>query len=430
MIHQQDPALTAMFTAARSGGDVAAVHALLAQTPVPYPTIDHLRYKPDVSAVARVVPSRHLTGGQAAEEAGVQPWWFVAYSPSQVEKTEKLRKRSQSHGYPLLEAAMPDHPGTIMLSGPIGLDRSLFKPLQAARVVDAQGAIAGTVLNYNPWRRLVFRRDVAGGDPTVVRVWADTPRTIHLLYSLHQLGAPVLPVLQATAHSIEQPWITGGDITDRLRDPETGAAASSALLPAVAAALARLHGVGIDQLEPQDHLGAPLAKTNAADFLAPVDAHRALQQAAQGVNGLMGDGGENFRAVCERTLAQLDALDDPHVLVHGDFSADQLVLDGAGEPFIIDLDRMKLAPAGYDLGSFSAVELLADPATDRPLTLATHYRQQPTAAPVSERSHRAWTAFHILMRVVQPFRELAENCDELARERVALAARVLQAEGN
>ena len=53
------------------------------------------------------------------------------------------------------------------------------------------------------------------------------------------------------------------------------------------------------------------------------------------------------------------------MLVHGDFSADQVLVNGAAVR-IIDFDRVRTADPAMDLGSFAAVEEIADCAEQEP----------------------------------------------------------------
>ena len=89
----------------------------------------------------------------------------------------------------------------------------------------------------------------------------------------------------------------------------------------------------------------------------------------------------------------------PGRIIHGDFSADQVVRAGEGIR-IVDLDRMQLGEPHHDLGSFAASELrrtggwgltgdmlVGHGAATRPDELA------------------AWTAHALLLRLTEPFRE-------------------------
>lgn len=382
-----------------AGPEVAALLAGEAAAPTP-PRLEHLRYKPGTSVIARVV------GDQ-----GTQPWWFAAHARDQRDKTHKIAERAAESGYPLAAGELAGDAGVRILSGPIGLDKNLFKPLRRTGLVGADGRIAGTVLSYNPWRRVVLRRTGGfpgwPGDAAVVRIWAAPPASARLLAPLHAADVPVLPARTLGADGIEQPWAPGGDLDTALA--AFGGLSASGLSARVGSALARLHAVDADRPEIR------------RARLPRVDARRALDAARDGVAaGLPGLLAE-FDLAAVAVHRELTAHDRPNVLVHGDFSADQVVLDADGVPWIIDLDRMGTAPAGYDLGSFAAVEILRNRAADSAGDLLAAYRAHPQSAPVGEDEVRAWTAFHLLLRVTEPFRDLDPDCRERGRKRIDAA---------
>ncbi len=415
------PVLNALYAQPGSESDIRSIATLVSNTGMTQPVIEHLRFKPETSAVARIVDAARDHSGAAS-----QPWWFAAYAPSETNKAGKLLKRADQTGYPLFTALLPDDPRTSVFCGPIGLDRMLFKALAEAKAVDSHGYIAGTVLSYNPWRRVVFKRTDPAGQSSVVRVWAEPPVTAPFLPALHQLGAPVLPVTGMTQHSIEQPWITGGDFTERLA---ADAATGGALLPAIAEAVARLHSIDsaalVSMTQDVLHSGMPGARGQklAVPGVNPV---AALQGAGNGLTCFLADLRGSFETVSDDVLRAIAENPGHGVLSHGDLSADQVVLGEDGASLLIDFDRMKLAPIGYDLGDFAAVELLSgrNPATA--IALAEAYRHVPGAGVVTDKSVRAWTAFHVLLRVTEAFRNLDPDCVNHARQRIDLAHAVLR----
>lgn len=396
------------------GPHAPAVRALLTREPgAPRPArLEHLRYKPDTSVVARVVG-----------EPGDQPWWFAAHAPALADKAEKIARRAAESGYPLAAAALPGHPGLRLQAGPVGLDKALFKPLARAGIVDDRGAARGTVLSYNPWRRLVLRRTGTfpgwPGDSTVVRIWAAAPASACLIAPLNAAGVRVLPAEQFTDSGVVQPWAPGGDLETALAAAATAAGGSAAgsarstgsLLAEVAAALAGLHAVDLTRPEVRR---AGLPDVDVAGALAA-----ARDGVAAGLPELVGE--FDIAAAAVRTAVTERAAPGAEVLVHGDFSADQIVLDAAGAPWIIDLDRMGTAPAGYDLGGFAAVELIRGRGDGNAAALRAAYRRQPGAAPVTGAQVGAWTAFHLLLRVAEPFRDLDPDCVDRGRARIAAA---------
>lgn len=415
------PALHALYNLPGSESDARCIATLMSKTGMTRPVIEHLRFKPKTSAVARIVDAARAGSGAAS-----RPWWFAAYAPSETDKAGKLLKRADRTGYPLFTALLPGDPRTSVFCGPIGLDRMLFKALAEIKTVGPRGHVDGAVLSYNPWRRVVFKRTDGDGQSSVVRVWADPPATAPFLWALHQLGAPVLPVTGMTQHSIEQPWITGGDFTGRLA---ANAATTGSLLPGVAKAVARLHSIDpadmVSMTQDALHSGMPgaLGQKLAVPAANPV---AALQGAANGLTCFMADLREPFETASDDVLRAIAENPGAAVLSHGDLSADQVVFEEDGAPLLIDFDRMKAAPIGYDLGGFVAVELLSgrDPVTV--VALAEAYRHVPGAGAVTDESVCAWTAFHVLLRVTETFRNLDPDCVQHARQRIELARAVLR----
>lgn len=319
-----------------------------------------------------------------------------------------------------------------MFCGPIGLDRALFKVLQNMDSLDQSGRVKGTVLSYNPWRRLVFKKEHEDGRASVVRVWAEPPATVAFLPALEELGAPVLPVLGMTQHSVEQPWISGGDFTARLvAASELSGRESEELLRSVAQTLARLHGIDPTELLALTNRRMDSSVPGAfgrALRLPGINPVASLNGASNGVAYLNPGLLSEFETVADRVIREIAENPGQAVVSHGDLSADQVVVGEDGSPRLIDLDRLKAAPAGYDLGDFAAVEILEGRSSSSAVALADAYREFVSGRPVSNRAVRAWTAFHILLRVTDAFRNLEPDCVTQARHRIDLARAVLQGE--
>lgn len=405
------PALAPLFAPAGSTRDARAVRALLRRTELSEPRLEYLRYKPGLSAVARVV-------GAAGTGSAAQPWWFAAYAPAAAAKAGKIVHRAQRHGYPLYSATLPDQPGTWIHCGPLGLDRQLFRVLASEHAVDSRGRLRGTVLSYNPWRRVVFGRVDAAGRPVVLRVWADRPAGAALLPALHDLGAPVLPVHRLGEHVVEHPWVRGEDLARVLGAAERDARLPDpAVLRATAEVLARLHRIGPATLAA--------AAEGGVNRLPEVTPAAALKAAGDGVCAYLAGHRGAFEDAVAAVLDTVRRCPEAPVVAHGDFSADQVVLDAHGTPVLIDLDRVMAAPACYDLGSFAAVELLAGRSGDTARALVHRYRQVrgPDAAPHA--AVLAWAAFHVLLRVGESFRALDPDCVADAGRRIRLARHLL-----
>ena len=433
-MHEPDgPALSAVRTLLAGAGSKAdpGAHATAAAFPVPSEArLAHLRYKPGHSVLARV-------------EGGGQPWWLVVRTPRSADKAAKMRTRAAESGLPLIDGEVP---GTALQvqAGPVGLDKNLFKPLRRGDLVDTRGAVAGTVLSYNPWRRLVLRRDAQGepgtgapGAPTVLRLWHAPPASADLLAPLHAAGVAVLPA-RRTRVGIEQPWATGGDL-ERLLARATPAAEAPV---GSATSVSREGEDGMPDLGRALHDTAEaVAGLHAALHTVPglcaaglgrLDPTCAVVAAREGLEAVLPAFLPAFDRVGERVRRALAADRSPDVLLHGDLSADQVVLDARGGVRLIDLDRLTVGPVGHDLGGFAAMELIRG-RTDTAEALVTAYRDRAAAvdgaadraAGLSEATVRAWTAHHLLLRVVEPFRDLVPAWRGRVEARITLASAVL-----
>lgn len=384
--------------------------SMLAATGLTEPRLEHIRHKPGVSLVGRV---------RGADDE--QSWWFAAYAPAAAEKAAKIRSRASKTGIDLLTCTVPAFPDLEILAGPIGADKMLTKSLHAIGLVGADGRLMAEVLSYNPFRRLVARVPDAGVADApaslipgaVVRVWAEMPASMPALAGLHRVGAPVLQTSTVGPSAIVQPWAGARSLDTVL----AGGAypGMSADLAVVGSALARLH-----RTELPDAVSLPT-----------VDPAGALSAVRSGLAEARPDCLPDFDAVAARTVERLCADDSAPMLLHGDFSADQVVLADTFEPVLIDLDRMQLGPAGFDLGDFAAVELLSGRDERSGAAIAEGWVAAFGTGPERDGARAAiahlpaWTALHILLRALKPFRDLSPRWSAEVEERIALAARVL-----
>lgn len=370
--------------------------------PPAVPRLEHLRYKPGRSVVARVM-------------GGAQPWWLAVRSSRSADKAAKDRARAAETGFSLIDADVPGYAGLRLLAGPVGLDRNLSKRLRRGGLVDDAGGVHGTVLSFNPWRRLVLRRETSNGTgpggeagpPTVLRLWDSAPASADLLAPLHAAGVAVLPARRTRA-GLEQPWASGGDLERLLAVAGSGHEAALALERA-GEAVAGLHAA----------LGRVPDLTEAG--LSRVDPARALAAARDGVDAVMPDLLPAFDLAGERVLRTLAADRGPGVLLHGDLSADQAVRDDRGGVRLIDLDRLAVGPAGCDLGGFAAVELIRGRGTRAAEALVDAYEGRVDVDAVTDAALGAWTAYHLLLRVAEPFRALAPEFREQGAARIERA---------
>ena len=428
-----------------TGGELARILGAEAR-------LEHLRYKPGYSLLARVVP---------ADDG--PPSWFALFAPEARDKVSKLRRGAKKSGIPLIDIPMPGHPDVTLLSGPIGADLRLRRRLRAVRgLVDREGTPQGEVLAYNPWKRIVqvvdsprVDGDVAADGEVIAKVSAASATeaddaVARVLADLAVQGVPVLePVAVPTPGTQLLPYVRGGDLARLLegasaagvpaaevtaasdvatevstagvsagRVPTDGESAGTdcdrtALLAETGEALALLHGADRARVERSLGEAGPLRTVDASARLtgarnAVVTAAPHLQTMFDRVAGAVADAWEDT---------------DP-VLLHGDFSADQVLV---GDRILLnDLDRVCVGAAGFDLGSFAAVELLADRAhTIDPFITA--YAQVSGESPVGV---YGWTALHVLLRCTDPVRDLMPgHIDEVAR-RIELAEDLVDGAGS
>ncbi|MEE1620621.1 phosphotransferase family protein [Zafaria sp. Z1313] len=363
--------------------------------------VDHLRYKPGRSVVGRV----HGPGG---------PRWIAGFSPRAAAKAGKLRHHAARRGLELPMLEVPGAPGHVLLAGPVGEDKRLHRALKAAGLLEAGGGPRGHVLNYNPWRRLVLELPpgvLAGVEQRAVAKTAAAPHGSHggagatlaqLVAGLHREGVPVLvPRESADPRTLVYPHYGWGDWAGEGAGPDEGTC------HAAAEALARLHRSAVHPFRHVDPAARAAAAVRAVSTVVP-----GAGEAAGRIARALLDAAARHDGSAHRST---------HGVVHGDFSADQVLLGPDGIRFI-DLDRIALGPAGWDLGCFAASELLAGRGTERSEELLAAYGAGAPRLRPAVGAFRAWTGLHVLLRAVEPFRENRADWAEQVVDRVRLAA--------
>lgn len=394
-----------------------------------------LRYKPGVSAVARV----DVEGTGAVH-------WVAAYVSGRDgrDKLDKVlacndRELRRGRGAPVLVSGVPGWPGHRLAVGRIAADPDLRRPLTA--LDPQQGKNLGQpegstrLLRYNPRRRAVFTStDYDTGTRLVTKITAGpAPADPVLLARLAAAGVPVLAPVTApgrppSPHVVDYPWFGSGDLADLAADrSETSAPVTArAAATAAGAALARLH-LGGPSLIGSARVGAPIAPDRklaalAAD-LGELDTDLAQRCALIG------------RVV---TAAITDRERAGPRLLHGDFSADQVLVEHSGGPErlqlrLADLDRMRTGAAAEDLGGFLAVELLESEITEAPhgpeepaLTGALLRGYGSESDPPDSAEILAWAAFHLLTRSMEPFRSTVQDWRERIDHQLVLAQQLVE----
>ncbi|MFF0990267.1 phosphotransferase [Kocuria nitroreducens] len=396
----------------------------------------HLRYKPGVSVVARV----------DVESTG-SVHWVAAYAPDGGgrDKLEKVLARAgraprNGRAAPVLVADVPGRTGQRLAVGTIGTDPELRRALAVLGPDRAQGlgrpGDPARLLRYNPRRRAVLTdADDHGAGPVTKLTAGPSPADPLLLTRLAAAGLPVLtpvpvPGLPVSPHVLHYPWFGDGDLAAHAVVP--GGAGHSALVHEAAAAA----GTALAEL----HVRGP-SLLGSARVGAPLDADRKLRSVAADLSALDPRSAARCaragRAVAEALAGRTGA---PARLLHGDFSADQVLVRRSGRPDppelrLADLDRVRTGAAADDLGGFLAVELLGAGAgtptgpDGLPLTgaLLRGYEAGATLPPRPD--ILAWAAFHVLARSMEPFRSTAADWRERTDRRLALAERLVAQAG-
>ena len=364
-----------------------------------------LRIKPEVSVLVSLTDrSTGLTVGWA------RLLWPVSHS--KAAQAERLATRL---GLAQPPVTLPLDEGLLLQSGEVLTDPKLAQPLAQARDLGVLGAWeARDVLRYNPSRRLVLR-----DGSTVLRLRAgaggpadDVHRTLSGL-----LPVPGLLDSQAVARcegrvSVQQ-WCGDTNLADVYADDADRAASAQGLKEAsrrVGALLAELHScVGqlpaglIDRLPHQPAGFRDLAEVHARqlDVLAPELARR-------------------VRAVGDMLPSLLTGTP---VLAHGDASPDQVLYEySTGRIWLTDFDRVRLAPAAMDLGSY----LAEAPSCQRHVLLEGY----ATHRPVPGAEELGWAiALSRLARLADPLRRAHPSWRERIGADLTAIERIAQSPG-
>ena len=397
------PSLISAMTTAEAVATVLDADRLseLLQRPV---RAARLRIKPEVSVLVSLTDrSTELTAGWA------RLLWPVSHS-----KAAQAERLAASLGLQP-PVTLPLDEGLLLQSGEVLTDPKLAQPLAQARDLGVLGAWeARDVLRYNPSRRLVLR-----DGSTVLRLRAgaggpadDVHRTLSGL-----LPVPGLLDSQAVARcegrvSVQQ-WCGDTNLADVYADDADRAASAQGLKEAsrrVGALLAELHScVGqlpaglIDRLPHQPPGFRDLAEVHARqlDVLAPELARR-------------------VRAVGDMLPSLLPGTP---VLAHGDVSPDQVLYEySTGRIWLTDFDRVRLAPAAMDLGSY----LAEAPPSQRHALLEGY----ATHRPVPGAEELGWAiALSRLARLADPLRRAHPSWRERIGADLTAIERIAQSPG-
>lgn len=340
--------------------------------------VTRVRYKPGSSIVVAFAD---------AEGHG----WIASYVDD--EKVVKTRARADRAG--LEVHRVPAIPRSA--TGPAFADRLLVSTVRRLRRLEPALIDPAAVLRHNPHRRLVLA--VAG---RVVKVTASTDgerARIAAVRALATAGVPVLaPARLQRGVTVTSRW-GRGDLAAR---PAASAAATAGR------ALAILHDAPIP---PSARSTSPETELDAAVAAVRILSPEAGARAASIARGITLSHGTRVATL------------------HGDFTADQVLVDG-DKVRLIDFDRLRIGAPERDLGAFLADERLRrlgpETADDAPTVsdaLIDAYRA--AGGRVDDLALRQWTAAGVILRAVEPFRQGLPGWASAIDDALGLAAELI-----
>lgn len=349
-----------------------------------------IRYKPGTSTA--------LAFDLTIADEPARPCLALGYSRAARPKLDKTVR----HAGPALIAL--DVTAGVAVTGLIG-DRAL-RGLRDLLTRPPHGATV-TTLRHNPHRRWVGRLVEPTGRTTLVRAYGSSTRWerahhAHLEFASTGLPVPHLLERHRRRQTLQLTWTPGRSLETAVagHDLEAGVATDGAV--AAGALLARLHESRV--------------RLSAVDAWAE---HHALTSAADQVIALLPGTADAVRSSLARLLETWPTPTE-RTPVHGDFSADQLIVGGADDPVaLIDLDQAALGSPAADLGSFAAVS----PGLAAALTTGyAEARALPDAGEI-----RWHEAAQRLRRAAEPFRGCAPDwrvrvADQVAEVQATVAA--------
>lgn len=359
-----------------------------------------LRIKPEVSVLVSLTDrSTGLTVGWA------RLLWPVSHS-----KAAQAERLAASLGLAQSPVTRSLGEGLLLQCGAVLTDPKLAEPLAQATELGVLGTWeARDVLRYNPSRRLVLRDGA-----TVLRLRTDgggPADEVHRALS-GRLPVPGLLDSQAVAQcegrlSVQQ-WCGDTNLADFHADDAGGAASAQGLKEAtrrVGALLAALHSCA-GQL-PADLVGRLPHQPAGSRELAEVHARQ--------LDVLAPELARRVRAVGDMLPSHLSGTP---VLTHGDASPDQVLYEySTGRIWLTDFDRVRLAPAATDLGSY----LAEAPSCQRHALLEGYAAHRP----VPGDEELGWAiALSRLARLADPLRRAHPSWRERISENLAAIERI------
>jgi aminoglycoside phosphotransferase (APT) family kinase protein len=385
----RDPALLAMATVldqATLTTFVAERWASAGYGPPPQQVlVRYLRYKPGTALVAGL--ELHGPAGTAMAAAKATA---VGAAPK-LAKTLRAVERTGGWGIVDASAGLAVHAAVADRHLP-GLRRVL-----GGKAPGVQG------LRYKPERRWVGRRGLSPAveGPALVKVHRPAAAAgairAHRLLAAAGLPVPGLREGDARRGIVAADWVEG--------EPLDAHPPTSDQLGQVGELLGRLHGLPLPAgLPAPDPSGALLAAARAVASVRPATAGHAA-------------------AAARSLLAQTGTV-HRRTVVHGDFSADQVVLGPDDAVVLLDLDRLRIGDPIHDVAGWVAAEITGGrcPARARPADVAVALLDGYPAPVPTGRALDLAVAAALLRRAVEPFRLRRPNWPDEVDLTVELAA--------
>jgi hypothetical protein len=365
----------------------ATLQAALPMVEVAGLEITYLRYKPATSCLA---------GLELRTPAGRVTLAAKAFKPNRY-AVERQRPVSRKLASPLGPVVLPldDH---AVLCRLLPYDRDLralprlvdaeHRRALLAKLVPGLARLDWRMLRHKPGRRHIGLLHDGLRPCALIKLY--TPG--HYAQALRgarfgdAVGGPALLAHSDRHHLLVSTWQPGVTLAEH---PPL-AASMPADMKAAAAALAAVHR----------HGPADLPHRTIADEIA------AFRQPAAALAWLVPSLAERAARLTSAVAAQLQSAIGLVGPLHGDFSADQVVLSDDGVR-LIDWDRATLGPAALDVGTFLArleAEALLDEGAHPAAAIESFTDGYASAAGRRLVDHRPWIAAALLRLLGEPFR--------------------------
>ncbi|HIE4801069.1 TPA: phosphotransferase family protein [Serratia marcescens] len=380
-------------------------------------TLAYLRYKPGTSCAASLIVT--LSSGESRH------YFAKALPPHRFQQSWLHPKRQAliAAGDPNAPMALPDvsiilmHPAhdRTLRALSILLDddkrRALFKELLPT--TRNPESINWRFIRYKPERRAVIVLSLEEKRLAVLRFGG--PKEYGCMLQGAAVGAALghtpLITLRGADRMLVTGWIAGNSL-----DPEHNGVPAPTLMAAAGKVLAKIHSAPFSP---------SLVRTNAENI-------QALWRVMNTLTAIYPAAVERFQNITIRLAQSMTANRDEQTLIHGDFSADQLVQTHSdGTLRLIDWDRCSCGAPLVDLATFQArLELQAigklisreqaEASTAEFLSGYSAYRK------VDSPSLKRYCAWALLCLVNEPFRSRATNWPVQVEALLARAEQLLE----